>query len=159
MDNEEWRDLVGYAGYYMISSFGRVYSVRRKKMLKCSLSDGYPSFSASVNGKVKRIGVHRAVLRAFVGPPPEGMESLHKDGNKLNPRLDNLHYGTRGENVDDQVRHGVHRWANQETCPKGHSNWKLRRKKNGRVRRVCYDCKADEQRRRRRERARQRRTQ
>lgn len=29
LDGEEWRDVVGYEGYYMVSSFGRVVSMSR----------------------------------------------------------------------------------------------------------------------------------
>ena len=29
LEGEEWRDVVGYEGYYMVSSFGRVVSLPR----------------------------------------------------------------------------------------------------------------------------------
>mgnify|MGYP003391808589 CR=1 FL=1 len=32
--NEEWRDVVGYEGLYQVSSLGRVFSLKRQKMMK-----------------------------------------------------------------------------------------------------------------------------
>jgi hypothetical protein len=51
--------------------------------------------------------VHRLVLEAFVSPCPPGMECRHLDGNPSNPRLDNLKWGTRAENVADTAKHGT----------------------------------------------------
>ena len=48
--------------------------------------------------------LHRLVCEAFHGPPPDGMEVLHRDGNKLNCREDNLRWGTRLENMADSIR-------------------------------------------------------
>jgi len=39
------------------------------------------------------------VYLTFVGDIPEGMTINHKDGNKKNPKLDNLELVTYGENV------------------------------------------------------------
>lgn len=53
------------------------------------------------------MGVHRAVLLAFVGPCPPGMQSLHGDGNRHNNARGNLRWGTPTENCDDKKRHGT----------------------------------------------------
>jgi hypothetical protein len=52
------------------------------------------------------LGVHVLVLLAFIGPPPEGMECCHNDGNPANNRLDNLRWGTPKDNAADRIRHG-----------------------------------------------------
>lgn len=65
--------------------------------------------------------VHRLVLESFVGPCPQEMEALHRDGNKINCRLDNLHWGSRSQNCVDRVRHGVHNQARKTACPRGHA--------------------------------------
>lgn len=59
------------------------------------------------DGKSKSKYIHRAVLEAFIGPCPEGMECRHLDRDKYNNRLPNLCWGTSKENGEDQVRHGV----------------------------------------------------
>lgn len=39
MENEIWKDIPGYEGYYQVSNFGRVKSLRR--VLKAGLRKGY----------------------------------------------------------------------------------------------------------------------
>lgn len=51
-----------------------------------------------------RIG--RLVLLAFAGPPPDGMEMCHNDGDSFNDRFDNLRWDTHAANVRDVSRHG-----------------------------------------------------
>ena len=46
----------------------------------------------------KTYKLHRLVLEAFVGLRPEGYECDHKNRNKLDNRLCNLHWVTRSEN-------------------------------------------------------------
>lgn len=59
-------------------------------------------------GKLKL--VHTLVLTAFVGPRPQGMECRHfPDRDPSNNRLENLSWGTRQQNVDDQIPHGTKR--------------------------------------------------
>lgn len=47
------------------------------------------------------------VCEAFCGLRPEGMEVLHKNGDREDDRADNLRWGTHAENVDDQIQHGT----------------------------------------------------
>ena len=64
------------------------------------------------NGKgVKRIGVHRVVMDAFVGPVPDGQEVNHIDHDKVNNRPENLEYVTHAENIQKAVAAG--RWPRQ----------------------------------------------
>lgn len=54
----------------------------------------------------RRVPVHRLVLLAFGGPSPPGLEACHRDDNKTNNCLENLYWGTRGQNQADAVRNG-----------------------------------------------------
>ena len=45
-------------------------------------------------------------MLTFVGPPPDGTEVLHKNGDPTDNRLENLHYGTRRENILDVYKQG-----------------------------------------------------
>lgn len=64
--------------------------------------------------------MHRLVLSAFVGPAPEGMEALHRDGSRANNRIANLAWGTHAQNQRDQLAHGTHAHASKDSCPSGH---------------------------------------
>lgn len=57
----------------------------------------------------KKCYVHRAILEAFVGPCPADMECRHLDGDPQHNQRENLQWGTRQENSDDQTRHGHRR--------------------------------------------------
>ena len=55
--------------------------------------------------KIKRT-VHSLVAENFIGPCPPGQEVRPGDDNRENPRLDNLCYGTRKQNVADMFSKG-----------------------------------------------------
>ena len=114
MSKERWKDVVGYKGLYKVSDTGRVR--RSKEGINTAIgkilrhligSNGYPSVALYKNGKRKQPTVHSLVLQAFVGPCPFGMECCHYDGERSNPNLCNLRWGTRSSNRDDSRRHGT----------------------------------------------------
>lgn len=59
------------------------------------------------DGRNKLARVHRLVMLAFAGEPPEGHEVNHIDGNKANNSYLNLEYVTRAENVRHAVENGL----------------------------------------------------
>lgn len=125
LPGEEWRRVPGYEHTYAVSSLGRIYSRPRPTtaggILRGSIDNhGYRRVALVQGGKQVTRRTHVLVMLAFVGPPPAGMEILHMDGDKANPRLDNLRYGTHQENGIDTVRHGSNAMANRTHCPRGH---------------------------------------
>lgn len=104
---EIWRAIPGRPGY-QVSDAGRVISHRRRRarLLRQAVSSSGYRIVCLGRGVVAQ--VHQLVLLAFIGPAPDGSETLHRNGNKHDNRLSNLHYGSRGENVADQYRHGRH---------------------------------------------------
>lgn len=50
---------------------------------------------------------HRLIALAFMGECPSGMEVCHNDGDPTNNNINNLRYGTRKDNMDDQRRLGT----------------------------------------------------
>lgn len=117
---EEWRDIPGMEGRYQVSNFGRVRSLDQEWLQKSRLGKLH---SHKKKGKVLRPGrmssghlsvslgktlgsrtVHSLVMLAFVGPPPDGMEICHGDGDPANNHLSNLRYDTRAENCMDEYR-------------------------------------------------------
>lgn len=123
---EEWRSIPGYERTYEVSSLGRVRSLPRPGtkggVRKIRVGKrGYPVLSLVQDGVQTTHEVHRLVALAFLGPRPEGALVRHVDGDALRPHADNLTYGTWGDNLLDQVRHGTHPTASRKHCPQGHS--------------------------------------
>lgn len=131
--SEEWRFIPGFEGYYEVSNHGRVRSVDRvvqtrqglKRyrgvLRKTSTGSGvYEQLPLSVDDVQTTVYVHSAVLLAFVGPCPQGMEVCHNDGDPRNNHLSNLRYGTHVENTKDFIDLGRHFQLEKSTCPSGH---------------------------------------
>lgn len=98
---------------YFASRDGRIFStISDKYLTPWSNGDGYLKVSVlnSDSHKVKMY-VHRLILFAFSGLPPEGMECCHFDGNPKNNSIENLRWGTQSDNVQDYRRkHGKY-WS------------------------------------------------
>ena len=121
---EEWRAIPGYEGRYDVSTAGRVRTHMRPKddgvLSQAPGSGGYPR--VMLYGVIERKAhyVHRLVALAFLGPQPPSQEVRHLDGNRGNPALSNLAYGTTAENSVDSIVHGTHVQARKIHCPQGH---------------------------------------
>lgn len=122
LENEIWRDIKDYEGFYQVSTYGRVKRLKRTQLnsnqsskflveypeiiMKVNPdSKGYPQVTLSYP-KRKVARVHRLVADAFLYPPSDelvlenkkvGLDYTlvnHIDQNKMNPRLDNLEWCT-----------------------------------------------------------------
>ena len=118
---ELWTSILGYVGFYEVSSYGNVRSLtrfvpygRHKGMtytgrdLKLFVSGSYLSVKLARAGVTKTVYVHELVLLAFVGPRPiieDRSEIRHLDGDKFNNQASNLVYGTVKENAADRKLH------------------------------------------------------
>lgn len=162
---EQWRPVVGWEGLYEVSDQGRVRSVdrvitrrnglrhtHRGQILKaCPIKSGHLVVRLMNAGFGSTRTVHRLVLEAFIGPCQIGHEGCHIDGNHKNNRVNNLYWGTRSENLLDQVRHGVHVNASKTHCIHGHeftteNTYRRNRPGGGRI---CKSCLSERKRARR----------
>lgn len=124
--DEEWADVPGFEGTYWVSSYGRVLSRPRLRTNGGIMHHGlsgdrlkYPSVGLS-KGRVKRtVTVHRLVTRAFIGPPPPGLEVCHNDSDVYNARADNLRYDTHAANIRDTAMATTYGRGGQ-FCVRGH---------------------------------------
>lgn len=107
---EVWKPVVGYEGFYEVSSLGQVKSVRYNRMLKGFPNiDGYPQVGLCINYKKRHFRIHRLVLEAFEGLCPYGHEARHfPDQTKTNCRLDNLQWAPTAVNMQDNVDKGCY---------------------------------------------------
>lgn len=114
---ERWKDIPGFPGY-QASDMGQVRSNRGRnglpfdgwRVLKpIPDTKGYPAYRLARPGQTQqRLCAHQLVLLAFVGPRPAGMVGRHVLNNDPNDnRLDNLAYGTQGQNARDKEQHGT----------------------------------------------------
>lgn len=68
---------------------------------------GYLKVRVSLStGEKRTMSIHKLVARTFIGERPKGYDIDHKDGNKLNNHVSNLHYVTRKENQLNPNNHG-----------------------------------------------------
>lgn len=116
----DWRPVVGYEqshevsqdgqirslGRVLVDSLGRSRTIPGKLIKPTKKTNGYMHITLNAGGRQKTLHVHRVVLEAFVGPCPEGMEALHRNGVQSDNRLANLRWGTHLENCIDRSKHG-----------------------------------------------------
>lgn len=94
---------------YQISDHGAVRRIDTHKELAQNTKRGkhpYKRVHLSHKGVAKYVLVHRLVLEAFVGPCPDGMQTLHADDNPANNCLSNLSWGTPKRNHETIDRNG-----------------------------------------------------
>ena len=110
MTNELWKVIPNTDNTYFISSYGRVYSIKRNKFLKLTLHKrGYLQVGIYIGGKLKMPLVHRLVAQAFIHQPSKEQNTVnHIDGNKTNNHTSNLEWVTQQENVDHAFKRGLH---------------------------------------------------
>ena len=118
---EIWKDIPGYKGYYQASNLGRIRSLKfwsnrsKKHYDRIKILKPKPSIISSrhsgkmgggyrvdlhKNGDVKGYLVARLVAFTFLGfPPDENYTVEHKNGDRLDNRVENLEWMTRGDNI------------------------------------------------------------
>jgi len=121
MEEEIWRDVVGFEGLYQVSNMGSVRSCyhvvmrsngRKRTVYPVTLkpqksAHGYFMFNLSKNGKGKTIVAHRIVAIAFIPNPENKPQVNHKDGNKKNNHVSNLEWMTSKENINHSWMMGM----------------------------------------------------
>ena len=120
MQEEIWKDVIGFEGLYEVSTLGRVKSTRYNKevILKNGTSREYFNVTLQVKGHKKTFKVHQLVAMTFLNHKPNRTQDLvidHINDNPLDNRLENLQVVTSRENV-----------------------WKKQIKKSSKYRGVCW---------------------
>lgn len=119
-DAEVWKPVVGAPGYD-VSNHGRVRSwwagsgFAKEQLLPAPrlrklgrVRGGYINVGLKIAGRLVQRRVHRLMLEAFVGAPPDSEAVCrHLDGDPGNNRIENLAWGTQRQNIGDSIRHGT----------------------------------------------------
>ena len=108
MQNEIWKDISEFSGYYQVSNCGRVrriadysnqsksWKLKEPKILKPRLhSNGYLRVMLSINGKHYDRYIHRLEAKEFLDNPNDYNEINHIDGDKTNNQLKNIEWCNR----------------------------------------------------------------
>lgn len=119
---EEWKDIPNCKGY-QASNNGKVKSISRvvwngkgyytipEKILKPTIhKQGYEYLNLCINGKTKRVFVHRLVAETFIDNSNNYPIINHKDENKQNNNVDNLEWCTYEYNNN----YGTHKGINKK---------------------------------------------
>ena len=103
---EEWRDIKGYEGKYMVSNLGRVKSLNYRRTGKEKIMKGVPDGHGYLqvklwkDGKDKKYMINRLVAQAFLPNPNNLPEVNHIDKDKTNNKVENLEWCTTQYNVE-----------------------------------------------------------
>lgn len=105
IEDEIWKDIQGYDGYYQVSNFGRVkslsrnvfcgmgYYIKKEKILKQSLTNnGYLKVFLYFENISEQFLVHRLVATAFVENLFKAEKVIHIDYEKKNNNSNNLEW-------------------------------------------------------------------
>lgn len=113
VDQEIWKDVTGFEGFYQVSTLGRVRSLDRKivgkdgfprlhkgRVMSPGVIHGYKFLYLNKDGVKKRWYVHRLVASEFI-PNPKGYPQInHKDEDRGNNQVDNLEWCTSKYNCN-----------------------------------------------------------
>ena len=107
-----WRPIYykEYLTHYEVNQFGQVRNVQSQLIIRPQVNtSGYLEAQVYVEGKPKKIGIHRLVALAFIPNPENKPEVNHIDGIKVNNIVSNLEWVTREENIQHSWRMGLRR--------------------------------------------------
>lgn len=147
MENEIWKDIVGFEGRYQVSNIGNVKAVERirqfrkgrfgfwaERPLISSKNEQYNRIQLiNKEGKSLHFSIHRLVAQAFV----ENLDPINKkivnhiNGIKYDNRAVNLEWCTNQENMNHAVSMGL--------IKKGKDNQKSKTVLNTETG-IFYDC-------------------
>lgn len=127
IQDEIWKAVKGYEGFYEISNLGHVRSVdrlvqhgkhiiqRHGKLLKpVADQNGYLHVYLARSGKQSQKSIHVLVATAFIHKDSPDLEVNHKDGDKSNNCVSNLEWITHKANIQHSFAIGLRKKYSRE---------------------------------------------
>lgn len=102
MINVEAEDIPGLEGRYMALVDGRIWSYRKKRVLKGEHHNGYVKIM--IDGK--QVFIHRLIAKTFIPNPENKPHVNHLNSVRDDNRVANLEWCTPAENNDHAIRSG-----------------------------------------------------
>lgn len=108
MEEEIWKPIEGFENYE-VSNMGNVKNVKIQKQISLNIKNGYKyaGICDNKNRYSKRINILVANTFLINDDPEKKIYVNHKDGDKLNNKVDNLEYITPSNNVKHAVSTGL----------------------------------------------------
>lgn len=118
-DGRKWKPSVIFPDDYLVSSDGRVYSVRSgKNIAPAKDKDGYLYYVLCVDGERKTIKAHRLVAMTFL-PNPDGKKTVdHINTIKTDNRVENLRWASLADQWANPISYERHKQAAVEVGKK-----------------------------------------
>lgn len=115
MKREKWKPVLNHEGFYEISNFGRVKSLKRKSSIgrllrarflspKLDRSGSYNIELRFPDGTKRGYYIYRLMAVAFIPNPENKAQVNHKNGNRKDNKLENLEWATPSENMMHKFR-------------------------------------------------------
>ena len=100
------KDVVGFEGRYGVTSCGKVWSYKYKRLLAPQGGEDYQMVGLYKDGKYTYDYVHRLVAKAYIpNPDPEKYTEVnHKDEVRNHNWVNNLEWCTRNYNINYGAR-------------------------------------------------------
>jgi len=152
-DIEVWKDVIGFEGLYMISSFGRVKSLAGKiigrgkgtmlseeRILKNRInSHGYYVINLYKNGKCKTFQIHQLVAIYFLNHTQCGYKIVvdHVNNDKLNNHVSNLQLISNRLNSSKDRKDGSSQYTGVSWFKKS-NKWRSNIRINGKLKHLGY---------------------
>lgn len=134
---EDWKDVLGYEGFYEVSNTGRVKSLgrfviaragrkryKKESILKPGLRHGYELVGLCIDNKQETKMVHKLVAIAFLNHVPCRYKEIvdHINNIRTDNRLENLQLISHRENCSKDRKGGSSKYVGV-SWNKSKSNW------------------------------------
>lgn len=108
--NENIKTIPIFAGQYEAAENGDIISLKRRQrraLVGKVAKTGYRMVVITIGKKKHYLSVHRLIATAFIPNPNNYREVNHKDGDKLNNRVENLEWVTTYQNQLHAITSGL----------------------------------------------------